>query len=296
MTPQQFLKAQQRVDTEQGRIAYIDQGIGPATLFVHGLPLCSYHWRHVFAAFGTGRRLIAPDVMGLGYSEVPAGQDVSFASQARMLTSLLDRLGIDTVDVVGSDTGGGIAQIFAANDPSRVRSLSLLNCEVFDRWPNALLTGFYQSVVAGQIIEAMRVMLSDAAFGQQQLGALVYEDPAIFSADNIALYLKPLLESDRRIAQFEQLADWQTNRAQLVDVAGALRALEVPTQVLWGDGDGVFDTEPSLVWLRENLGGLRQIVRIPGAKLFFAEEHAPHVASLLTQFWDLNRTDRRESR
>ncbi|TDU31789.1 pimeloyl-ACP methyl ester carboxylesterase [Panacagrimonas perspica] len=287
MTPQQFRKAQQRVDTRSGTIACFEQGSGPETLFLHGLPLCSYQWRDVIERLAPHRRCIAPDLMGLGYSDVPAGQDISFASQASMVAALLDALDIQTVDLVGSDTGGGIAQIFAATHPSRVRSLTLANCEVLDLWPNALLTGFYKAVVAGDITAAMRVMLTDTAFGQQQLGALVYENVATFSTGNIQLYLEPLLASEKRIEQFKKLADWATNRSQLMAAAPQLKASKIPSQVIWGDGDVVFDTAPSLAWLRENLGGLQQISVIPGGKLFFPEEHPERVASILAQFWTM---------
>jgi pimeloyl-ACP methyl ester carboxylesterase len=151
-----------------------------------------------------------------------------------------------------------------------------------------LLAGFYQGVVAGEIAEAMRVMLTDAEFGQQQLGALVYEDPTIFSAENIGLYLQPLLQSEKRLAQFRKLADWATNRAQVVAVAAPLGASTIPSQVIWGDGDVVFDTEPSLAWLRAHLGGLQQITILPRGKLFFPEEHPLRTASLLAQFWAIN--------
>jgi haloalkane dehalogenase len=36
-------------ETSFGRIAYLDQGASPATLFIHGLPLCGYEWRGVIA-------------------------------------------------------------------------------------------------------------------------------------------------------------------------------------------------------------------------------------------------------
>jgi pimeloyl-ACP methyl ester carboxylesterase len=287
MTPQQFEKAQKRVPTRFGTIACFEQGSGPDALFLHGLPLCSYQWRDVIERIAPNRRCIAPDLMGLGYSEVPADQDVSFASQASMVACMLDVLEIEKIDLVGSDTGGGIAQIFAATHPSRVRSLTLANCEVFDLWPNELLTGFYKAVVAGDISAAMRVMLTDTAFGQQQLGALVYENVATFSTGNIQLYLEPLLASEKRIEQFKKLADWAGNRSQLMAVAPQLKASKIPSQVIWGDGDVVFDTAPSLAWLREHLGGLQQITVIPGAKLFFPEEHAARMASMLLQFWSM---------
>ena len=168
------------------------------------------------------------------------------------------------------------------------RTLTLANCEVKDLWPNALLEGFYRAVIAGEITEAMHVMLTDTAFAQQQLGALVYQDTAMFSTQNIGLYLRPLVSSDKRIAQFKALADWNTNRAQLSAVAPRLAASKIPSQVIWGDGDIVFDTQPSLAWLRENLGGLQQIAVIPRGMLFFPEEHPQRVAALLSSFWALN--------
>jgi pimeloyl-ACP methyl ester carboxylesterase len=291
MTPLEFQKVQRKVETPYGRISCFEDGSGPAALFVHGLPLCGYQWRDVVKHLAGRRRCIAPDLMGLGYSEVPADQDVSFASQAKMLAALLDALKVEQVDLVGSDTGGGIAQIFAARYPSRVRSLTLANCEVHDRWPNELLAGFYKSVVAGEIAEAMRVMLTNAEFGQQQLGILVYEDPAAFTAENIQLYLEPIVASEKRRAQFKRLADWSTNRSQLVAVRDALKASTIRSQVIWGDGDVVFDTRPSLEHFRAHLGGLEQITILPGAKLFFPEEHPQRLASLISQFWALNPHD-----
>lgn len=288
MTPQEFHKIQRQAETPLGRISYFEQGSGPVALFVHGLPLCGYQWRDVIAGVSGERRCIAPDLMGLGFTEVPATQDVSFDSQVKMLAALLDALDIASADLVGSDTGGGIAQIFAATHPARVRTLTLANCEVKDLWPNALLEGFYRAVIAGEITEAMHVMLTDTAFAQQQLGALVYQDTAMFSTQNIGLYLRPLVSSDKRIAQFKALADWNTNRAQLSAVAPRLAASKIPSQVIWGDGDIVFDTQPSLAWLRENLGGLQQIAVIPRGMLFFPEEHPQRVAALLSSFWALN--------
>jgi pimeloyl-ACP methyl ester carboxylesterase len=49
-------------DTGSGRIAYFEEGRGPAALFVHGVPLNGFHWRHVVAGLGPLRRLVeVPD-------------------------------------------------------------------------------------------------------------------------------------------------------------------------------------------------------------------------------------------
>jgi pimeloyl-ACP methyl ester carboxylesterase len=220
-----------------------------------------------------------------GYTEVAAGQDVSFASQAAMIAAFLEAVNIPHVDLVSNDTGAGVSQVFAATYPAKVRSLTLTNCEVYDLWPNALLKGFYQGVAAGIIPQAFKQMLRDNTLAQQQLGALVYEQAEVFSPESVQVYLTPLVESDARLSLFQLLRDWQTNQAQLTAIALRLRSSQIPTPIIWGEADPVFDAEPSLNWLQANLGGLTKITRMPRAKLFVPEEHLRLVSVLLREFW-----------
>ena len=80
-------------EVASGRVAYFEDGEGPAALFVHGVPLNGYHWRHVIDRLRHRRRCIAVDLMGLGYSEIAPAQDVAFAAQARMLAGYLPTQG-----------------------------------------------------------------------------------------------------------------------------------------------------------------------------------------------------------
>src|SRR5579875_430704 len=111
MTPDEFHKSRKTLKTPSGAISFVERGAGPVALFIHGVPLNGYHWRHALGATSDLRRCVAPDLMGLGYTSVGVGQDLSFESQARMLFQFLDALGVDRVDLVGNDSGGAIAQI-----------------------------------------------------------------------------------------------------------------------------------------------------------------------------------------
>jgi pimeloyl-ACP methyl ester carboxylesterase len=64
-----------------------------------------------------------------------------------------------------------------------------------------------------------------------------------------------------------------------------LKSSQVPAQIIWGEADVVFDTRPSLDWLRTHLGGLRKVIAVPRAKLFFTDEHPRLVSVLLQEFW-----------
>ncbi|HWF69382.1 MAG TPA: alpha/beta fold hydrolase, partial [Mycobacterium sp.] len=121
--------------TPSGRIAYVEAGSGPVTLFVHGVLVNKHLWRHQLNALSDIRRCIAVDLLAHGDTEITPEQDVSVTTNADMLAEVLDALQIDQVDLVGNDSGGGICQIFAARHPDRIRTLTLTNCDTHDNWP-----------------------------------------------------------------------------------------------------------------------------------------------------------------
>src|SRR5215475_11692994 len=102
------------IQTASGRIAYCESGTGPVALFVHGVLLNKHLWRHQLTHLQDMRRCIALDLLAHGDTEISEHQDVSVTANANMIRQFLDALGIDRVDLVGNDSGGGIAQIFAA--------------------------------------------------------------------------------------------------------------------------------------------------------------------------------------
>ena len=76
--------------TQFGEIAYTERGEGPAALFVHGVMLNGYLWRHVIDRVADRRRCIAIDLMAHGATRISADQDVSFTAQAEMLAALIE--------------------------------------------------------------------------------------------------------------------------------------------------------------------------------------------------------------
>jgi pimeloyl-ACP methyl ester carboxylesterase len=134
------------IATPSGRISYAEAGSGPVALFVHGVLLNKHLWRHQLAELSAIRRCIAVDLLAHGDTEIAPGQDVSVTANANMLREMLDALRIDKVDLIGNDSGGGIAQIFAALKPDRVRTLTLTNCDTHDNWPPEAFKPFVDMV------------------------------------------------------------------------------------------------------------------------------------------------------
>ena len=152
---------QRSVQMASGRISYTEQGTGPVALFVHGVLLNGYLWRHQLEDLSDIRRCIAVDLLAHGDTEIAPDQDVSVTANAKMLKEFLDALNIDQVDLVGNDSGGGIAQIFAALYPERVRSLTLTDCDTHDNWPPEAFKPFLAMAAAGGLRGTLDAMLSD---------------------------------------------------------------------------------------------------------------------------------------
>jgi pimeloyl-ACP methyl ester carboxylesterase len=283
MKASEFQSSRNFVQTAFGRIAYVERGNGPVALFVHALPLCGYQWRYALDEVSSMRTCVAPDLMGLGYSEIPARQDISFESQAKMLAAFLDGRSIKQVDLIGNDTGGGVSQIFLSLYPERVRSLTLTNCEVHDLWPNVMLQQFYGALKAGLVGELLKNITRDPSLAAQLAAA--YENPESLSKESLEVYFDPFVDSEQRREQLKGFSEAERNRDQLVAAAKGLRTSQISAQVLWGDADTAFDTPASIEWLKSNLGGLRKVITIPKAKLFWPEEHPRLLTVLLKEFW-----------
>src|ERR1700723_2605134 len=180
------------VQTPSGRISYTEQGSGPVALFVHGVLLNDYLWRHQQAGLSGVRRTIAVDLLAHGDTEIAADQDVSVTANAKMVNEFLDALNIDEVDVVGNDSGGGIVQIFSALYPGRVRSIALTNCDTHDNWPPEAFMPFIKMVSEGGLADTLNAMLKDKNIyrSQQALGP-AYEHPEEVTEETIETYLRP---------------------------------------------------------------------------------------------------------
>jgi haloalkane dehalogenase len=273
-------------ETRFGRIAYVERGAGPAAVFIHGLPLNGFQWRGALERLSPYRRCIAPDSMGLGYSEIPAGRDMGPAAQATMLATFLDTLSIDAVDIVASDSGGAIAQLFVAAYPGRVRTLLLTNCDVNEDSPPPALRPVIALSHAGTFVDEVLVpQLRDNAIASLPtgLGGCCYTNPSGLTAEAIECYLRPLASSLLRKAQFHAYCV-ALERNPLLAIAPALRRCTAPLRVVWGTGDTIFDASgPD--WLDRTFPQSRGVRRIAGANLFFPEEMPDVIADEARRLW-----------
>jgi pimeloyl-ACP methyl ester carboxylesterase len=201
-----------------------------------------------------------------------------------MLREFLDTLEIEQVDLVGNDSGGGIAQIFVALNPSRLRSLTLTDCDVHDNWPPEAFKPFLAMAAAGGLRGTLDVMLADKNIyrSAQALGP-AYEHPEQVTDETIEAYLRPLVRTEQRTRDLERfLAAFDCRHT--VAVEAELRKLNAPTLIVWGNDDIYFDVRWSR-WLAETIPGTRRRIELNGARIFFPEERAAEFNQEVRAHW-----------
>lgn len=279
-------RARRFAPTPFGKIAYVERGEGQAALFLHGFPLNGFQWRGALELLAGRRRCIAPDFLGLGFTEVADGQDVAPAAQAAMLAALLDQLGIGAVDLVASDSGGAIAQLFLVRYPDRVRSLLLTNCDAEIDCPPPALLPVIELARAGRFADQwLAPWLADKELARsaEGIGGLCYADPLHPTDEAIETYFAPLLASPRRKAQLHAYAVALEKNA-LEGIGPALRRSVVPARIVWGMADTIF-SPASPDHLEQTFGGSRGVRRLAGSKLFWPEELPQVVAEEALKLW-----------
>jgi pimeloyl-ACP methyl ester carboxylesterase len=269
--------------TRFGEISYLDLGAGPTALFVHGIATNAYLWRHVMDALSGQRRCIAIDLPLHGQSPVTAEQDLSLPALAAGLDDFCEVLGLTGIDLVANDTGGAIAQIFAARHPRRLATLTLTNCDTVGNLPPEAFKPMVELAAAGNLAPSAVAMFANLEAAAQISFASGYEHLDRIDRDVIRSYLQPCFGTIERARQFERLLV-SLDVGDLQAVMPQLGELTVPTLVVWGTGDAFFDVSWAY-WLRDTIPGTTRVVTVDGARLFFPEERPMDLVPHLEQHW-----------
>ncbi len=156
-----------------------DSGTGHPLMLLHGSgPGVSAwaNWRLVMPTLAQAARVIAPDIVGFGYTDRPEGQVYAMDEWVKHAIGVLDALNIERTDLVGNSFGGALALALAIRHPQRIRRLVLMGASGidFELTPGLdAVWGYTPSV------ENMRKLLDIFAYNQQlatdDLAKLRYE-------------------------------------------------------------------------------------------------------------------------
>ncbi len=124
---------------------------GEAVVFVHGNPGAGSDWEPLMKRVAEFATVVAPDMPGFGGADKRAGQDYTLAAYGAHLGGLMDQLGIGAVHLVAHDFGGPFALTWAAANPGKVASVTLINTGVLLDYKWHRLARVWRTPVAGEL-------------------------------------------------------------------------------------------------------------------------------------------------
>ncbi len=235
-------------------IHYVDEGYGGRTvLMVHGNPAWSYIWRRLIPSVSSEYRVLALDLMGFGKSDKPNPSLHDFPHHARIVSGLIESLGLRNLILIAHDWGATFAMQYVVRHAANVSGLVLMN--------TFLTTDF--RIPLGAAAKITPATIQDSCL-----------HPENVSDSAMEAYWAPFPDDDAKKsyqAFARMFPDTTTHPSYkpMKEIESALPNLKIPTTIIWGTARG-----GSLY--AEKLSKI-----IPGAKLrpvnagHFVQEDAP---------------------
>lgn len=207
---------------------YEETGCGEAVILIAGVGADHAAWVPQVAEYSKLCRVVTIDNRGIGRSDAPEGVEAYTASEmAEDTASLMDAIGIGSAHVIGQSLGSAIAQELALKYPHRIRTLQLSVSwgRSDERIRN--LSRIMSILIERGLMEEYYAYIHTLAFSPH----LVDTVPDLIAS----LYRTNMLESPRRPTVHGLLGQWHAVYCH--DALDRLSALNVPTQVIAGEGD-----------------------------------------------------------
>jgi pimeloyl-ACP methyl ester carboxylesterase len=216
----------------------------PALLCIHGFPTASWDWHAVWDALVSRFAcVVAPDMIGFGFSDKPRPYPYSVSEQADLHEALLRQLGVRRVHVLAHDLGVTVAQELLAraderlarNDDTLVlESICLLNGALF---PESHRPTWVQRLMAGPLGPVAVRFVDERSFGRS-LSAVFGPDTQPSRETLRALWALVSENAGHRLAPvlLGYIAERQRHRERWV---GALQRTRVPLRLVDGLHDPV---------------------------------------------------------
>jgi pimeloyl-ACP methyl ester carboxylesterase len=227
MNWREFQGLQKLVEVGDRFISYVDRGAGDPVVLLHGFPSWSYLWHDLISILSRTHRVLAPDLLGFGYSERSDRFDRSIAQQAEALDLWMERIGVPKAALIGHDIGGGVALRLAIFHARRVTSLCLMNSVAYDSWPVEEVRQLGQPGAASKLsASALQSIL------RRMLRKGFHTLPPRALLDGL---LAPWSTEVGKLSLIRSAAALNTN--QTVELTPLLQRIEVPALIVWGQED-----------------------------------------------------------
>ncbi|PPS91229.1 alpha/beta fold hydrolase [Streptomyces sp. MH60] len=256
----------------------------PTVVLLHGFPTSSHMFRDLIPKLADSYHVIAPDMIGFGYSSMPAADafDYGFDSLTDVTVRLLDRLGVERFAVYVQDYGAPVAWRIALRTPHRITAIVTQNG---NGYTDGLVKEFWDGLFAytddptPEMEGPARAALSPEAIRWQYLNGV--PDQSLVSPDAWTLDQALLDRPGNDAVQLALFRDYPSNVALYPRLQQYFRDTRVPLLAVWGANDEIFGPEGAHAFRRD----------LPDAEIhlldtghFALETHLEEIAGHLRDF------------
>ena len=227
---------------EHSRFALVDgawvhyQEVGasdaPPLLLIHGFTASNFVWSEVLLPVAeSGFRVIAPDLVGFGFSGKPKDSEYTIEAQSRMIIGLMDHLVIERATLVGSSYGGAIAAACALDYKERVERLVLVDAVINDYVKSRALLRLAALPLIGDLVSPLMIGSRKLVHSQMRKG-YAPENAHMFDEQRMTAHHRPLLAANTQRSVLATLRRWRAGR-----IERDAHLIEQPTLLVWGEDD-----------------------------------------------------------
>src|ERR1700730_14664699 len=225
------------MELEGARMRYLRAGSGPALILLHVLLGYSFSWRFIIPELARHFTVYAPDMLGAGFSDRPAGLDHCMGATARRLLGFVGALGVSSFDLLGTSQGGAIAMTAAAQCLDRESALRVRRLVLVAPVNPYSLHGRWLAPFFGRRVGAVlfRFAIARMTFLYGYWHRRMYADPRNIPADALEGYMAPLAMPGLFEHGLSIVRTWTQNLQELEATLPKLK--NILTLLMWGSRD-----------------------------------------------------------
>ncbi len=265
-------------NSREGKIAYVDEGKGPVILLIHGVPTSSWLYRNIIPGLTeSGKRVIAIDMLGYGYSDKPEGYEIyNAANYGRRLLELMDHLRIEKWTQAVHDGGGLWTWEMLKQNEKCMTRLIAFNTIFYQEGFHPPLK-FERGFIAHQYAKLYKIKFGQSLVINGTFKNGMKEGNRL-SKEALNGYKLPLRgNGDQAMYYF-----FTQTCFEVPDYRELHKSLNIPLTVIWGKHDEI------LVWkdieeeVRKNFSIGESDIHILDAKHFIQEEEPERIVEIIS--------------
>jgi pyruvate/2-oxoglutarate dehydrogenase complex dihydrolipoamide dehydrogenase (E3) component/pimeloyl-ACP methyl ester carboxylesterase len=274
-----------RVEADGVSVFYREAGAphAPVVLLLHGFPASSFQFRELIPRLADRYRVIAPDLPGFGFTEVPSRRkyEYSFDNLAQTLVAFTDALGLRRYALYVFDYGAPTGFRLAMARPDRVTAIVSQNGNAYeeglgDAWAPIQL---YWSEPTVENRETLRRALTPDGIRREYSKGM--SNPDLIAPEGYTLDASLIAQPGRSEIQLDLFLDYANNVRLYPAFHQYFRRSKPPLLAIWGKHDPYFIPAGAEAFRRDNPNA---IVQFLDTGHFALETHVDEIARAMRQF------------